>query len=74
MPMRILVLPALVAALALAGASPLKAQPAMPAPGGGPTFGHHVAHMAPEHATEHGAMFGACVSAMARGGDCPHAP
>jgi hypothetical protein len=32
-----------------------------------------VAGMAPEHAIAHGADFGACVSAMARGMACPHA-
>lgn len=43
-----------------------------PSPGGGPEFGQHVASMAPEHPREHGRMFGQCVSAMARGEDCPH--
>jgi hypothetical protein len=42
------------------------------APGGGSAFGQHVAGMAPEHAVAHGADFGACVSAMARGLACPH--
>jgi hypothetical protein len=42
------------------------------APGGGNEFGQHVAGMAPEHAIAHGADFGACVSAMARGMACPH--
>ncbi len=42
------------------------------APGGGNDFGQHVAGMAPEHAVAHGADFGACVSAMARGLACPH--
>jgi hypothetical protein len=41
-------------------------------PGGGNDFGQHVAGMAPEHAIAHGADFGACVSAMARGLPCPH--
>lgn len=40
-------------------------------PAGGPAFGQHVAGMAPEHAIEHGARFGACVSAMATTG-WPH--
>jgi hypothetical protein len=43
------------------------------APGGGNDFGQHVADMAPEHAIAHGADFGACVSAMARGQECRHA-
>jgi hypothetical protein len=43
-------------------------------PGGGPAFGQHVAGMAPEHARTHGAMFGQCVSTMARTGTCPHHP
>jgi hypothetical protein len=38
------------------------------------TFGQHVAGMAPEHPQMHGALFGACVSTMAQGGDCPHHP
>lgn len=42
------------------------------APGGGNAFGQHVAGMAPEHAVAHGADFGACVSAMARGLACPY--
>jgi len=42
------------------------------APGGGNDFGQHVAGMAPEHAIDHGADFGACVSVMARGLACPH--
>ena len=41
-------------------------------PGGGNAFGKHVSGMAPEHARSHGAEFGACVSAMARTGECPH--
>jgi len=63
-----------VLSITIAGAlAPLGAQ-AMdhPAPGGGPAFGQHVASMAPEHPREHGRMFGECVSAMARGEDCPH--
>jgi hypothetical protein len=44
------------------------------APGGGNAFGQHVAGMAPEHATLHGAMFGQCVSTMAQAGSCPHMP
>jgi hypothetical protein len=42
------------------------------APGAGNAFGQHVTGMAPEHAVAHGADFGACVSAMARGLACPH--
>jgi hypothetical protein len=56
--------------LVLAAAAPGVAHEA--APGGGSAFGRHVAGMAPEHAIAHGADFGACVSAMARGLDCPH--
>jgi hypothetical protein len=47
---------------------------AQTAPGGGPAFGQHVAGMAPEHARMHGAMFGQCVSTMARTGACPPHP
>ena len=61
----------LTAGLVLAAAAPGVAHEA--APGGGSAFGQHVAGMAPEHAIAHGADFGACVSAMARGLDCPHA-
>lgn len=43
-----------------------------PTPGAGPAFGRHVAQMAPEHARDHGALFGQCVSAMASTGECPH--
>ena len=57
----------IVSVLTLGGAgTALAAEPA-----GGPAFGRHVAGMAPEHPIEHGAHFGACVSAMARTG-CPH--
>ena len=41
-------------------------------PGGGNAFGQHVAEMNPEHARDHGAEFGACVSAMARTGERRH--
>ena len=34
----------------------------------GKSIGNHVSHMAPEHAREHRAMFGECVSQMARAG------
>jgi hypothetical protein len=53
------------------GTSPVGAEDV--APGGSNAFGQHVASMAPEHAIEHGADFGACVSTMARTGTCPHA-
>jgi hypothetical protein len=45
-----------------------------PTPGGGDTFGQHIATMAPEHPQAHGPMFGECVSTMAQGGTCPHHP
>lgn len=61
----------LTAGLVLGAAAPVLAHDV--APGGGNDFGQHVAGMAPEHAIAHGADFGACVSAMARGLDCPHA-
>ena len=61
----------LTAGLLLGAAAPGLAQDV--APGGGNAFGQHVAGMTPEHAIAHGAEFGACVSAMARGLDCPHA-
>jgi len=41
----------------------------MPSPG---PFGKHISAMAPEHPQDHGAEFGACVSTMARGGNCNH--
>ncbi len=37
-----------------------------------PPLGQYVAGMAPKHPREHGAEFGPCVSAMARGLECPH--
>ncbi|MBI4301808.1 MAG: hypothetical protein HY664_04300 [Chloroflexi bacterium] len=64
-----LVIAFLVAALFMA--TPVLAD--MPAPGDGPAFGQHVSGMAPQHPLEYGgAMFGACVSTMAQGDDCPH--
>jgi hypothetical protein len=68
--MRTAVVLALVALLAAVGAAPVGAEEV--APGGGDAFGQHVAGMAPEHAIAHGAAFGACVSAMATTGSCPH--
>jgi hypothetical protein len=65
----ILATAAIAAALSLA--NPAGAQEV--APGGGNGFGQHVAGMAPEHATAHGALFGECVSSMATGGTCTHA-
>ena len=38
----------------------------------GRDFGRHVSAMAPEHPKQHGAMFGECVSELARTGICPH--
>ena len=61
---------ALTAALLVGAAAPAFAEDVTP--GGGNQFGQHVAGMAPEHAIAHGADFGACVSAMARGLPCPH--
>lgn len=68
---RLVAVGVLTAGLVLAAAAPGVAHQAVP--GGGNGFGQHVAGMAPEHAIAHGADFGACVSAMARGLDCPHA-
>lgn len=66
---RLLLIPvALAGALASFGV----ASAAHPEPGGGPEFGQHIASMAPEHAIDHGAMFGECVSSMARGEGCTH--
>jgi hypothetical protein len=67
---RLVVVVALALGLIVATAAPTLAQEV--APGGGNAFGQHVAGMAPEHAIKHGAEFGACVSAMARGLGCPH--
>jgi hypothetical protein len=61
---------ALAAALLVGATVPAMADEV--APGGGNAFGQHVAGIAPEHAIAHGADFGACVSAMARGLPCPH--
>ena len=41
-------------------------------PGDGNAFGQHVASMAPEHPSDHGALFGECVSGLAVSGTCPH--
>jgi hypothetical protein len=62
---------AAMAALTVLGGAGI-AEAAGAEPGGGPAFGQHMAGMAPEHPVEHGAGFGSCVSAMARGGPCPH--
>lgn len=58
-------------AIALAGIAQASAEEGV-SPGGGPAFGQHVSGMAPEHPKGHGRMFGQCVSAMARTGQCPH--
>lgn len=50
------------------GATPTLADEVTPSP----DFGQHVSGMVPEHALADGAAFGACVSAMARGIECPH--
>ena len=68
---RLVAVGVLTAGLVLSAAAPGVAHEA--APGGRSDFGQHVAGMAPEHAIAHGADFGACISAMARGLDCPHA-
>ncbi len=70
MRIKLLVVPIVVGALVAAGAG--QALAADVRPGGGPSFGQHVASMAPEHPRERGAEFGACVSAMVRGLECPH--
>lgn len=66
---RIIVVASLAGSLVGIGAAPALADEVTPSP----AFGQHVSDMAPEHALEDGAAFGACVSAMAQGGDCPHA-
>jgi len=49
------------------------ATPALAAPAnGGRDFGQRVSNMAPVCPQEHGAAFGACVSEMAKGGECSH--
>lgn len=60
----------LMGAVLLAGAVPAFAEPLTP--GGGPAFGQHVSGMAPDHAKDHGAVFGECVSTMAQGAGCSH--
>jgi hypothetical protein len=67
-----LIVATLVLAVAVFGAVTASAEEV--APGAGNAFGQHVAGMAPEHARMHGAMFGQCVSTMARTGTCPHMP
>ena len=64
---RWLAVSALAGALLVGGAAQ-----AVAAPGGGPAFGQHVAGEAPDHPTEDGRAFGQCVSAEARGVECPH--
>jgi hypothetical protein len=68
---RVVSVAVLTVGLVLGAAAPGLAQDV--APGGGNGFGQHVAGMVPEHAIAHGADFGACISAMARGLECPHA-
>lgn len=65
---------AVLAGIALIGGILLGATPALAdsGPGGGPAFGHHVSEMAPEHSKDHGAVFGGCVSTMARTDTCPN--
>lgn len=63
-----IVVAALAGSLLGIGAAPVLADEVTPAP----DFGQHVSDMAPEHAQADGAVFGACVSAMALGAGCPH--
>ena len=70
MRIRLLAAPIVAGALIAAGLTPALAAGGHPSKV--PSFGQHVASMAPEHAREHGAEFGSCVSAMARGLECPH--
>jgi len=65
---RFIVVAALAGSLLGIGAAPAIADDVTPSP----DFGQHVSDMAPEHALADGAEFGVCVSAMARGADCPH--
>jgi len=65
---RFIVVAALAGSLLGIGAAPAIADDVTPSP----DFGQHVSDMAPEHAQADGAEFAACVSAMARGADCPH--
>lgn len=67
---RVLVVSAMVGSLVLGSAGAALAQEDV-APG--PGIGKHVSEMAPEHPRSHGAMFGACVTVMARGLVCDHA-
>ena len=61
---------ALIGGMLVAGAAPTFADP--PSLGRGPAFGQHVSGMALEHATDHRAMFGECVSTMAQAESCDH--
>ena len=60
---------AVAAALWIGGASSAFAD-TMPAPGGGPAFGQHVAMMSPGNGGMTGPAFGTCVSTMASQGVC----
>ena len=67
---RLLGVAVLTVGLVVGAAAPALAEDV--APDGGNDFRQHMAGMAPAHAIAHGADFGACVSAMARGLACPH--
>ena len=65
---RLLVVSVMVGSLLAGSAGAALAVEVVPGPG----FGAHISEMAPDHPREHGRMFGACVSAMARGEACSH--
>jgi hypothetical protein len=65
---RIIVVTTLVGAMLGATSAPAFADQVPPSP----DFGQHLAEITPEHPQEDGAMFGACVSTMALGSECPH--
>lgn len=65
---RFIVAATIVGSLLGIGAGPALADEVTPSP----EFGQHVSDMAPNHPQADGAAFGACVSAMATGADCPH--
>ena len=65
---RIVVLTALAGAMLGVTSAPALADEVAP----WPDFGQHLSEITPEHPQEDGTMFGACVSTMALGSECPH--
>ena len=68
--MRAVVIAAVLGVFSVLTAVPVSADEI--SPGGGSTFGAHVASMTPTMPQSMGAGFGQCVSMMATTGTCPH--